>query len=239
MTPTPVVDIRSLSVAFAGKPVLDGLHLQVEPGQIHALLGGNGAGKSTTLSVLLGFLKPDSGEVRVGTAVPWEQPDQARAQLAYLPENVALYEHLTAVENVEYLLSLAGHRPALPAIEQALRGAGLQAAAFHQRLGRFSKGMRQKVAIAIALMRDVPLLLLDEPTSGLDPGASADFHALLAAVKARGTAVLMVTHDLMGAVDVADRISVLEHGRISLAADRADFDLAALHAHFSGRAQAA
>lgn len=226
-------------MSFGGKPVLCGLDLRVQPGRLYALLGGNGAGKSTTLSVLLGFLKPDSGSVTVAGVTPWQAPVRARAQLAYLPENVALYEHLSAVENADYLLSLAGRRHAPEAITEALRAAGLQESAWHQRLGGFSKGMRQKVAIAIALMREVPLLLLDEPTSGLDPGASADFHALLDSVRARGTAVLMVTHDLMGAVDVADRIGVLEHGRIVHEADREVFDLAALHAHFSGRARAA
>jgi ABC-2 type transport system ATP-binding protein len=235
----PVVDIRSLSVSFPGKTVLSGLDLQVGKGSIYALLGGNGTGKSTTLSVLLGFLKPTSGEVRVGGITPWQAPRLARAQLAYLPENVALYEHLTAIENVDYLLSLSGRRHAVAAIGDALRAAGLQESAWQQRLGGFSKGMRQKVAIATALMREVPLLLLDEPTSGLDPGACADFHGLLESVRERGASVLMVTHDLMGAVDVADRIGVLEHGRIVHESDRAAFDLAALHAHFSGRAQAA
>ncbi len=235
-SPTPVVDVRALQVAFSGKPVINGLNLQVEPGSIYALLGGNGAGKSTTLSVLLGFLKPQAGEVRVAGVTPWEDPARARSQLAYLPENVALYEHLTAVENADYLLSLSGTAVSRDALVEALRAAGLQEAAWHQRLGRFSKGMRQKVAIAIALMRQVPLLLLDEPTSGLDPGASADFHGLLESVRARGTAVLMVTHDLMGAVEVADRIGVLERGAIAYASERASFDLPSLHAHFSGRA---
>lgn len=235
----PGIDISALSLAFAGKTVLSELSLQVGQGELYALLGANGAGKSTTLSVLLGFLKPDAGTAHVAGVIPWEQPDQARAQLAFLPENVALYEHLTALENADYLLSLAGRRTAKNDIQDALRAAGLQESAWHQRLGGFSKGMRQKVAIAIALMRKVPALLLDEPTSGLDPGASADFHALLESVRARGTAVLMVTHDLMGAVDVADRIGVLKHGRIVHEAVRADFDLPALHAHFSGRARAA
>lgn len=237
--PNPVVDIQSLTVSFPGKTVLSGLGLKVEKGSIYVLLGGNGTGKSTTLSVLLGFLKPTSGEVRVGGFTPWQAPDQARAQLAYLPENVALYEHLTAIENVDYLLSLASRRHDASAIGDALRAAGLQESAWRQRLGGFSKGMRQKVAIATALMREVPLLLLDEPTSGLDPGASADFHGLLESVRARGASVLMVTHDLMGAVDVADRIGVLEHGRIVHEADRTHFDLKALHAHFAGRAHAA
>lgn len=237
--PSPVVDIQDLRVAYAGRTVLSDLSLRVAAGTIYALLGGNGAGKSTTLSVLLGFLKPATGQVKVGGFVPWEAPTKARSQLAYLPENVSLYEHLSAVENADYLLSLSGTTPDRQAIADALRAVGLQEAAWHQRLGRFSKGMRQKVAIAIALARRVPLLLLDEPTSGLDPGASADFHQLLESVRARGTSVLMVTHDLMGAVDVADRIGVLEQGRIGYEADRAHFDLPSLHAHFAGRAAVA
>lgn len=231
----PVVDIQALRVAYAGKPVLFDLSLQVGAGSIYALLGGNGAGKSTTLSVLLGFLKPTSGQVKVAGVIPWEEPGKARSQLAYLPENVALYEHLSAVENAEYLLSLSGSAPDRHAITDALRAVGLQEAAWHQRLAGFSKGMRQKVAIAIALARRVPLLLLDEPTSGLDPGASADFHELLESVRARGTSVLMVTHDLMGAVEVADRIGMLERGCIVHEAERECFDLALLHAQFSRR----
>ncbi len=238
-TPAPVVDIQDLRVAYAGRAVLSDLSLRVSAGTIYALLGGNGAGKSTTLSVLLGFLKPASGHVKVAGFVPWEAPAKARSQLAYLPENVALYEHLSAVENADYLLSLSGSAPDRKAITDALRAVGLQEAAWHQRLGGFSKGMRQKVAIAIALARRVPLLLLDEPTSGLDPGASADFHQLLESVRAQGTSVLMVTHDLMGAIEVADRIGVLERGRISYEAERNDLDLASLHAHFAGRANVA
>lgn len=236
---TPVVEIRDLSISFAGKSVLSGLDLTVDRGHIYALLGGNGAGKSTTLSALLGFVRPTAGDVRVAGLTPWADPERARAQLAYLPENVALYDHLTAVENVDYLLSLSGRRQPPSAIADALRAAGLQEAAWSQRLSGFSKGMRQKVAIALALMREVPLLLLDEPTSGLDPGASADFHALLQPVRARGTAVLMVTHDLLGAVEIADRIGVLDHGRIVYEAERRDFDLRTLHAHFAGRERAA
>ncbi|WP_149194540.1 ABC transporter ATP-binding protein [Luteimonas suaedae] len=237
--PAPVIDVRGLSVSFADRPVLSGLDLRVEAGSIYALLGGNGTGKSTTLSVLLGFRRPDAGTVLVNGLEPSREPARARAQLAYLPENVALYEHLSAFENADYLLSLTGRSYRRDAIHEAFRAAGLQESAWKQRLAGFSKGMRQKVAIAVALMREVPLLLLDEPTSGLDPGASADFHGLLESVRAREASVLLVTHDLMGAVDVADRIGVLEQGRIAHQEDRAGFDLSALHAHFSGRARAA
>ena len=167
---------------------------------------------------------------------PAANPDDVRRRIAYLPENVALYEHLSAVENADYLLALSGEPQPRTAITDALDAAGLQARAWDQRLGGFSKGMRQKVAIAVALLRAVPVLLLDEPTSGLDPRATADFNRLVGAVRDRGTAVLMVTHDLLSAVDVADRIGFLDGGRIveEVAADGAErFDIRALHARFA------
>ena len=233
----PEIAIADASLAYGAHCVLDGLSLSVAAGEIYALLGGNGAGKSTTLSALLGFVRVDGGSVRVGGADPAANPDAARRRIAYLPENVALYEHLSAVENADYLLALSGTPRSRGDITDALTAAGLQDRAFDQRLGGFSKGMRQKVAIAVALLREVPVLLLDEPTSGLDPRATADFNALLHAVRARGTAVLMVTHDLLSAADVADRIGFLERGRIvdEVAAEgEARFDVRALHDRFSG-----
>lgn len=229
------IHLRDVTLAYSDHLVLNGLTLSIAPGSVTALLGGNGAGKSTTLSVLLGFAKAEGGEVAVCGIDPAIDPDGARRRIAYLPENVALYEHLTARENAEYLLALSGERQDRAAITGALAAAGLQERAWDQRLGSFSKGMRQKVAIAVALLREVPVLLLDEPTSGLDPRATADFNVLLAQVRDRGTAVLMVTHDLLSATDVADRIGFLEAGRLAdeVAASGPDrFDLRALHARF-------
>lgn len=236
------IELSDVSLSYGAHRVLNELTLHVERGTIYALLGGNGAGKSTTLSVLLGFAEPDAGTIRVAQLDPVAEADAARRQIAYLPENVALYEHLTAIENADYLLALSGEPKSRDAIIAAFRAAGLQERAWDQRLGGFSKGMRQKVAIAVALLREVPVLLLDEPTSGLDPRATADFNSLLAAVRERGTAVLMVTHDLMSAVDVADRIGFIDGGRIidEVAARGSEpFDLRALHARFASDVAAA
>ena len=233
--PAAPILIQDLHLAYGTHRVLDGLSLSVPAGSITALLGGNGAGKSTTLAALLGFVRAESGRIAVNGIDPGASPDAARRQIAYLPENVALYEHLTAVENADYLLALSGERHGRGAIGDALGAAGLQDRAWHQRLGGFSKGMRQKVAIAVALLRQVPVLLLDEPTSGLDPRATGDFNALVSAVRDRGTAVLMVTHDLLSAADVADRIAFLEGGRVAHAAEASGpdrFDVRALHARF-------
>jgi ABC-2 type transport system ATP-binding protein len=237
----PPILIESLSVTYGDHLVLDGLSLSVPAGSVTALLGGNGAGKSTTLSALLGFVKANAGTVAVCGIDPAGTPDEARRQIAYLPENVALYEHLTAVENAQYLLALSGANKDRAAIVAAFAAAGLQERAWDQRLGAFSKGMRQKVAIAVAMLREVPVLLLDEPTSGLDPRATADFNALVLSVRERGTAILMVTHDLLSAAEIADRICFLEAGRIAEdvktpeatgpGAER--FDVRALHARFA------
>jgi ABC-2 type transport system ATP-binding protein len=235
MTKTDPILIEALMLAYGEHVVLDRLSLTVPAGSITALLGGNGAGKSTTLSALLGFTSAQSGTIRVCGIDPATHPDETRRRVAYLPENVALYEHLSAVENADYLLALSGQRQKPDAITEALSAAGLQERAWNQRLGGFSKGMRQKVAIAVALLREVPVLLLDEPTSGLDPRATADFNALLVAVRARGTAVLMVTHDLLSAADIADRIAFLEAGRVAhevIASGPQRFDVRALHARF-------
>jgi ABC-2 type transport system ATP-binding protein len=228
-----IIAIDSLSVERGGRRVLDGLSLSIAGGEVYALLGGNGAGKSTTLAALLGFLKPVSGSVSVAGVDPSTDGEDARRKIAYLPENVALYEHLSARENVNYFLALAGEAHSDEEKEAAFDAAGLHAEARDRRLSGFSKGMRQKVAIALAVVRQVPVLLLDEPTSGLDPRATADFNALVAKLRDRGTAILMVTHDLLGAADCADRIGFLDQGRIIEEVSRAEgYDVMALHRRY-------
>lgn len=243
-TAAPLLQATQVVAGYGRQPVLHGLNLKVERGEIYALLGGNGAGKTTTLSLFLGFLTPTQGEVRVNGIDPVSDPQGARRQLAYIPENVALYEHLSAVENLAYLLQLAGQPATAAAITEALLAAGLQAEAHGRRVGGFSKGMRQKVAVALALARRVPALLLDEPTSGLDPLACADFNRLLAQLRGQGVAVLMVTHDLLGVADVADRIGFIAAGRLheevaaqATAAGAPRFDVLALHRRYAAGVQ--
>ncbi len=232
--PAPI-QIRDLVIAYGARRVVDRLSLEVAAGEVYALLGGNGAGKSTTLQALLGFISPQSGEIRICGSDPAAKPDEARRQIAYIAENVALYEHLSALENIAYFLDLAAAKRPAAAMAEAFRTVGLPQDAWSRPVSKFSKGMRQKTAIALALLRNSRVLLLDEPTSGLDPGAAADFHALVGRLRAHGAAVLMVTQDLLGASDVADRIGFLDHGRIvhevSAGPDRA-FDLQALHSRF-------
>jgi ABC-2 type transport system ATP-binding protein len=233
--------VKDVVVARGGRPVLSGLSLTVGAGEIYALLGGNGAGKSTAIAALLGFVDISAGTIRICGDDPAHDAENVRRHIAYLPENVALYDHLTARENLEYFLALSGDRRDAAEIEAALDATGLQTEARNRRLSGFSKGMRQKVAIALAVLRKVPVLLLDEPTSGLDPKATADFNLLIHRLKAQGTAILMVTHDLLGAADCADRIGFLGDGRIAeeVAASGPDrFDIRSLHQRY-GQAAAA
>jgi ABC-2 type transport system ATP-binding protein len=209
------LSLRELVVKRASRTVLEGLTLSVSGGHIYALLGGNGAGKSTALFATLGLLSVESGQVLVDGKDPAKEPEAARGAIAYLPETVALYEHLTARENVDYFLSLSAQARTKAQIEEAFAQVRLESSAYDQRLGAFSKGMRQKTAIALALLRRTPVLLLDEPTTGLDPQATHDFHALLLDLKAKGVAILMVTHDLLGAIDIADTIGLMVDGKLA------------------------
>jgi len=235
MTSAAALEAVGLEQHYGTQQVLDGLTFSVRAGEIYALLGGNGAGKSTTLNLFLGLASPTAGEARVCGVEVGADPTAARSRIAYVPENVALYEHLTARENIDYLLTLARADTARTLIEEALDAVGLVRDAWDRRLGGFSKGMRQKVAIALAIARRVPVLLLDEPTSGLDPRATADFNRLLDMARTRGVATLMVTHDLLGATEVADRIGFLAEGRIEaeLVAEGPDrFDVRALRQRY-------
>ena len=227
-----------LRVVRGGREVLAGISFAVASGEVYGLLGGNGVGKSTTLLTFLGFLPPAAGEVRVNGQAVGDNVEAVRRSVAYLPESASLYEHLSARENLRYFLSLAGRTPDEQAIEAALDRVALHSDARDQHLAGYSKGMRQKVAIALALLRDTDTLLLDEPTSGLDPTAIDEFHDLVRSLADAGKAVLMVTHDVYGACQVADRIGLLRSGELvgefsAPAGGRIDTE--SVHQAFSGR----
>lgn len=209
-----ILQARQLVVLRDGRRTIDALDLSVPAGTVYALLGGNGAGKTTTLNAFLGFVKPATGEVSVDGVDVQEDPQAARDRLAYLPENVALYPYLSGVENLQYFCTLARIRVDASQAQDLLRSAGLQAAAYPQRASTYSKGMRQKVGLAIAHAKRAKAMLLDEPTSGLDPSAANDFAARVRAARDQGMAVLMATHDLFNAKQVADRIGIMREGRL-------------------------
>jgi ABC-2 type transport system ATP-binding protein len=209
--------LENLTKRFPGSstPAVDNLSLTVAPGELFALLGPNGAGKTTTINCLLGFLPPDSGRALIAGLDVAREPIATKRQLAYIPEQVNLYGHFSGVENLAYFSALAGHRYADTELRRFLTDAGLQAAAHDQRVSGYSKGMRQKVGIAIALAKQAKALLLDEPTSGLDPSASHEFSQVLRKLRDRGVAILMATHDLFRAKQDATRVGIMRHGKLA------------------------
>ena len=196
------------------RPALDKLNLTVQPGEIFCLLGQNGAGKTTTINLFLGFLKPTSGRAIINGLDVADHPQETKKFLAYLPETVMLYPNLTGLENLDFFASLAGFRHAPDELHALLTRAGLQPEAHANRVGTYSKGMRQKVGIAIALAKQAKALLLDEPTSGLDPKAANEFTDLLLNLGQSGTAILMATHDIFRAKEVGTRIGIMRAGQL-------------------------
>lgn len=203
-----------LQVIRSDKEVLSGICFTVASSEVYALLGGNGAGKSTTLLSFVGLLQPAGGSVSVNGIDVGVDLNLAREAIAYLPESASLYEHLNAYENLHYFLQLAGVSDDRAAIGVALDRVSLDSEARNRKLADYSKGMRQKVAIALAILRNTDILLLDEPTSGLDPSAIDEFHDLVRDLADSGKTILMVTHDVYGACQVADRIGLLRGGKL-------------------------
>lgn len=210
-----LVQIDNLHFAYGKQAVLNGVNLTIARGQIYAILGGNGAGKSTLLKIMLGLLSPSVGAVHINGLNVQQNAQTIRAQVAYVPELVAVYPQLTGMENLRYFLALSGQTKPTPALlHEALQAVGLSEVAWHQRTSGYSKGMRQKLVIALALTRKMPLLLLDEPSSGLDPAATAELHCLLRRLQQRGLSVVMVTHDLLAVSEIADAFCFLQKGQV-------------------------
>nr|VFJ66064.1 MAG: ABC-2 type transport system ATP-binding protein [Candidatus Kentron sp. FW] len=213
----PMLEALGLTKEFDGVRAVDRLDLSIGPGEVYGLLGPNGAGKTTTINLFLGFLRPTIGAARVCGLDVQHSPLETKRQLAFIPEQVTLYRNLSGLENLAYFTALAGQRNTdNAALRRFLNEAGLQGEAHDRRVGTYSKGMRQKVGIALALAKKASVLLLDEPTSGLDPAASFEFSELLRHLSGSGVAVLMATHDLFRAKDVATRVGLMQDGRLVL-----------------------
>jgi ABC-2 type transport system ATP-binding protein len=208
-----MLEAINLTKAYNGTKALDALNLTIKPGEVFCLLGANGAGKTTTINLFLNFVEPSSGAAKINGLDVVAQPLETKKFIAYIPEQVMLYKNLTGLENLEYFAALAGHEHYT--CEQLLNffaEVGLQREAADRRVGTYSKGMRQKVGLAIALAKQARALLLDEPTSGLDPKASNEFSELLKKLSGQGVAVLMATHDLFRAKESGTRVGIMKQG---------------------------
>ncbi|GAP61603.1 ABC-2 type transport system ATP-binding protein [Ardenticatena maritima] len=205
-----LIETSHLTKRFDGVTAVEDLSLHVKRGEVLALLGPNGAGKTTTIRLLLGLLAPTEGTVHVlGYDMRRRsQAEQARARVGVLTETPGLYETLSALENLRFFAALYNVRNAESAIETYLRLVELWDRR-HERVGTFSKGMRQRLALARALLHEPDILFLDEPTSGLDPAATRRIRELLLDLKTQGRTILLTTHNLDEAERLADRIAVL------------------------------
>lgn len=209
-----MLQAKNLTKTYGEQTALNSLNLTINEGEIFALLGQNGAGKTTTINCFLGFVQPSGGTASINGVSVAENAIETKKHLAYIPETVMLYPNLTGIENLEFFSSLAGFSYGKEELSSFLSKAGLQNTAHNQRVGGYSKGMRQKVGIAIAIAKKAKALLLDEPTSGLDPKASNEFSEILRELAQNGTAVLMATHDIFRAKEVANRIGIMKEGNL-------------------------
>ena len=198
-----------------GTMALKGVSFTVHPGEIYAMLGGNGAGKTTAINLFLNFIEPTDGEARVDGIATHREPLRAKERLAYVSENVMLYPNFTALQNLDFFARLGGRKGyTKDDYRRVLLRVGLDETAHARRLKGFSKGMRQKCGIAIAILKDAPAILLDEPTSGLDPKAGHEFITLLDELRREGKAILMSTHDIFRAKDIADTVGIMNLGEL-------------------------
>jgi ABC-2 type transport system ATP-binding protein len=220
-----VLEIIEMSKHYGDVHAVNNLTLTIEPGEIFTMLGANGAGKTTTLMVSLGFTDPTAGTVKICGIDVTKDPLEAKKHVAYVSENVMLYGNFTARQNLDFFTKLGGRKDANDDdYREVIRRVGLQEDAFTRRVKGFSKGMRQKLGIAIAIMKNAEVILLDEPTSGLDPKSGAEFLQLLAELREEGKCIWMTTHDIFRAKEIADRVGIMVEGKLVQTFTRAELE---------------
>lgn len=198
---------------FNNKLAINDLSFSVAAGEIFCLLGQNGAGKTTTINILLGLLEPTSGEASIN-GISVSDTKKIKSSIAYIPETVQLYSNLSSIENLDFFSRLAGFIYTEKELFSFLKQANLQEEVFQNKLSSYSKGMRQKVGIAIALAKKASYILMDEPTSGLDPKASVEFAKTCKKLATDGVGIFMATHDIFNAVNIGSRIGIMKEGTL-------------------------
>ena len=207
-----------------GHLALDALNLEIKSGEIFFLLGANGAGKTTTINLFLNFIEPSSGQVLINDIDVVKKPLETKKYVSFVSENVMLYGNFSARQNLDFFAKLGGKKDLTKQdYYNVMRSVGLQEAAFEKKLKTFSKGMRQKVGLAIAIIKDADNIILDEPTSGLDPKSASELMQILINLKNKGKSILMCTHDIFRAKTVADRVGIMKEWRLVMLRDKEQF----------------
>jgi ABC-2 type transport system ATP-binding protein len=211
----PAIEVLDLHKSFDGTPAVAGVSFGVQPGEIFSLLGPNGAGKTTTISMLCCLLRPDGGDARVLGHSIRDDPQGVKAVLGVVPQELALYEDLSARENLNFWGKMYGLRgAALKArVEEVLEVIGLQERA-RERVGKYSGGMKRRVNIGVALLHKPKVIYMDEPTVGIDPQSRRKILDSVIALKDQGTTILYTTHNMDEAAELSDHIGIMDHGKV-------------------------
>ena len=210
----PPLELRGVTKVF-DRPAVDALNLTIKAGELYALLGPNGAGKTTTLRMATGLLKPDAGSIRVFGIDALANPRDTKQLIAWLPDEPLLYDKLSPLEYLEFVASLwsVSASAAAPRAEELLRWLGLWENR-NDRCETFSRGIKQKASLAGALIHDPKLMILDEPLTGLDASVARQVKDLLQERTRAGSTVILTTHILEVAERMADRIGIIQHGKL-------------------------
>ena len=212
-----VISAKGLKKLYGRTPAVDGIDLTVQRGEIFGLLGPNGAGKTTTILMLLGLTEADEGKIEVAGFDPMREPLEVKRHVGYLPDSVGFYDNLTAEENLLYTARLAGipRGEIVQRLGEAMNRVGLAEVA-KQKVGTYSRGMRQRLGLAEVIMKKAAIAILDEPTSGLDPQATFELLDMIRGLKAGNVTVLISSHLLDRVQAVCDRVALFNLGKIAL-----------------------
>ena len=218
------VKMEAVGKNYGQVEALQDISLDIRPGELFGLIGPDGAGKTTSINIFLNFIEPTSGHALIDGIDVMEKPLETKKHVAFVSENVMLYGNFTARQNLDFFARLGGKTNLTKDdYYNVMRRVGLQEEAFERKLKTFSKGMRQKVGLAIAIIKDADNIVMDEPTTGLDPKSAAELMQILINLRNAGKSILMCTHDLFRAKAVADRVGIMKEGRLVMLRSREEF----------------
>ncbi len=218
-----MLEAINLSKKYGVRNALIDLNLRIEKGEIFCLMGQNGAGKTTTINLFLGLISPTSGKASID-GVDVDTNGSINRMIAYIPEVVQLYGNMNGLENLKFFSQISGKKHSNSELTSLLIKAGLKEEDHSKKLFNYSKGMRQKVGIAIALSKDARVIFMDEPTSGLDPQATNEFTSICKELASEGKSIFMATHDIFNAVNVGNRIGIIKEGELVHSSNTGDIN---------------